>query len=144
MGILSPYFDASFTGTSFWELGQWYPGISVETDGTHIQDIGTFIDMGRAPLIFEIEAGVEETQKAAILAKRGDSGTLVWSRGSQTVTLLDITPTEADALDGHKLVLRFFTDDIPVGGVIPSGGETFVTELYETLITEAVETFITE
>src|SRR5215216_6643780 len=108
MGILSSYYAASFDSTGFWEQGAWYPGMSVETDGTLYNQTGgnhTYVDMGRAPLIFEISAGVEETQKAALIAKRGDTGTLVWSRGSQTVTLLDILPTEADAMDGHTLTL---------------------------------------
>ena len=144
MGILSPHYDASFTGTAFFELGQWYPGMDVTTDGTlhaRIDNGHTYVDMGRAPLIFDISAGVEETQKAALLAKRGDSGSLVWSRGTQTATLLDILPTEADALDANTITLRFFSDDLPAGAV--SSG-SFITEASETFITEAGETFIQE
>lgn len=147
MGILSPLYDASFAGVSFWEQGAWYPGIDVTTDGTLISLTGgthVFFDMGRAPLLFEIEAGVEAAQRTALEVKRGDSGTLVWSRGSHTCTLLDITPKEADAVDGHTLTLRFFTTDLPSGGGGGSGVATFVTELNETLITEPVETLITE
>lgn len=144
MGILPPLYDASFDATEFWELGAWYPGMSVETDGTLYHRIGaghTYVDMGRAPLIFEVSAGVEETQKAALIAKRGDSGTLVWSRGSQTVTLLDIIPTEADALDGHTLTLRFFSDDLPAGVV---SSTAFITEGGDTFITEGSDVFIQE
>jgi hypothetical protein len=130
MGILSPYYAASFTGTSFWEQDSsgWHPGLTVETDGTLYNQMGgnhTFIDMGRAPIIFEIQAGVEGAQATSLLAKRGDSGTLVWSRGTMTATLLDILPTEADisALDANTLTLRFFSDDLP-SSIIPSGGLT--------------------
>jgi hypothetical protein len=144
MGILSPRYAAAFDGVGFFELGTWYQGMTVETDGTLYSRVGsghTYVDMGRAPLIFEISAGVEETQKAALIAKRGDSGTLVWSRGSQTATLLDILPTEADAVDGHTLTLRFFSDDLPAGvapssAVISENGAYMLTEAGEFIIQE--------
>ena len=145
MGILSPHYGTTaFDGVGFFELGAWFQGMDVKTDGTlyaRIDNGHTYIDMGRAPLVFDVQAGVEETQKAALLAKRGDSGSLVWSRGTQTATLLDILPTEADALDANTITLRFFSDDLPAGAV--SSG-AFLTEASETFITEAGETFIQE
>ena len=146
MGILSPYFDASFDGASFWELGQWYPGIDVETEGT-LHSLGsgvhTFVDMGRAALVFEVQAGVEGTQLAALDGKRGDSGSLVWSRGTMTATLLDIlrNPGEADAFDANAVTLRFFSGDLPAGAV---SSTAFITEAGDTFVTEAGDTFIQE
>ena len=51
MGILSPLYQSSFDSTQFFELGAWYPGVDITTDGTLISHTGgthTFIDMGRA------------------------------------------------------------------------------------------------
>jgi hypothetical protein len=118
MGILSPVYDASFDSVSFFELAEsgFYPGVDVGTEGT-LQSLtgGTHIytDMGQSPLIFEIQAGVEGTQKAALLTKRGVTGSLIWSRGTMTVKLLDITPSEADAVNGNTLTLKFFTTQLP-------------------------------
>lgn len=148
MGILSPLYDKSFDGVSFFELvsSGYYPGMDVETEGT-LYNLGggvhTYVDMGRAPGIFEIVVGVEATQATALIGKRGDTGTLVWSRGSQTATLLDILPTEADvaAFDAQKLTLKFFSDDI-AGGVVSS--TAFLTEAGDTFVAEAGDTFIQE
>jgi hypothetical protein len=130
MGILSPFYAGTFASVSFWEQDSsgWHPGLTVETDGTLINLTGgnhVFMDMGRSPIIFDIVAGVEGAQATSLLAKRGDSGTLVWSRGTMTATLLDILPTEADVsgLDANTVTLRFFSDDLP-SSIVPSGGLT--------------------
>ena len=145
MGILSPLYSGSFASVSFFEQGAWYVGMDVETEGT-LHNLGggnhIYVDMGQAPGLFEISVGVEATQAAALLAKRGDSGTLVWSRGSQTATLLDIIPTEADAMDGHTYTLRFFSDDIAGGAVVASSA--IITEGGDPILTEAGEAWITE
>lgn len=140
MGILSPIYDASFDSTQFLELvsNNFYPGIDVDTDGTlysHMGGTHTYIDMGRAPLIFEVIAGVEGAQKTSLLGKRGDTGTLVWSRGTHTATLLDITPTEADAsgLDGNILTLKFFATSVPTG-IAPAA--RILTDTYLRLTTD--------
>lgn len=147
MGLLSPYYGSTaFDGVSFFEQGAHYPGMDVETEGT-LYNLGggvhTYVDMGQAPGIFELSVGAEGTQAAALISKRGDTGTLVWSRGSQTATLLDIIPTEADVagFDSNTYTLRFFSDDMPAE-VTPSGA--FLTEGGDTFITEGGDTFVTE
>src|SRR5690349_9292813 len=115
MGILSPYYNGSFdTTATFWEQSSsgFTPGMDVTTEGTlynHTGGVHTFVDMGRGAGIFQIEVAVEATQKAALIAKRGVSGTLVWSRGSQTATLLDILPSKLDVVDANRVSLRFFS-----------------------------------
>lgn len=141
MGILSPLYSAVFDGVSFMELGEWHPGISIETDGTlHSSTSGAhfFVDMGRAPIAFEVQAGVEATQRTALEGKRGDSGTLVWSRGTQTAILLDILPTEADAFDASTITLRFFASGLP------SSTTTYLlTDLYLSLTSDGGD-YLTE
>lgn len=144
MGILSGYFDASFDSTQFWEQVQsgFYPGMDVVTEGTLYNRTGgshTYIDMGRGPGIFEITVGVEAAQGAALIAKRGDSGSLVWSRGTQTATLLDILPTEADAFDAATYTLRFFSDDMPAGVV---ASNAWLTQSGDTWIGQSGDTWI--
>ena len=145
MGLLSPYYGTNaFDGVSFWEQGAYYPGMDVETEGT-LYNLGggvhTYVDMGKAAGLFSIVVGVEGTQAAALIAKRGVSGTLVWSRGSQTATLLDILPTEADAMDGQTLTLKFFSDDTPAG-VVPTG--VMATESGDVMITESGDSMVIE
>jgi len=146
VGLLSPFYAATFDSTQFWELGQWYVGMDVITESTlhsHTGGTHTFVDMGMAAGIFEITAGVEAAQLAALDAKRGASGSLVWSRGTQTATLLDIihTPGQAGEHDAYTVTLRLFSDDLPSGVV---AGTAFITEGGDTFITEGGDTFIQE
>lgn len=148
MGLLSPLYSGSFDSTAFMELvsGGFLPGRDVDTEGT-LYNLGggthIYVDMGQAPGIFEIVVGVEGTQASALIGKRGDTGTLVWSRGSQTATLLDILPTEADVagFDANTLTLKFFSDDFP-SGVTPSGA--IVSEGSVSIVTEGGVSIVTE
>jgi hypothetical protein len=126
MGILSALYDGSFDSTGFQEQAEsgWLPGRDVMTEGTLYSRMGgghTYVDMGQGGGVFELRVGVEAAQKAALEGKRGDSGTLVWSRGSQTATLLDILPSQAGVLDGYIVTLRLFSNDI-ASGVLPGMG----------------------
>ena len=146
MGILSTAYAGSFDSTQFMELSSsnFHPGMDIVTDGTLYNRTGgshTYVDMGRAPSIFTIEVGVEGTQRAALEGKRGVSGSLVWSRGTQTATLLDILPSDVDVVDANKVSLRFFSNDLPSGvvsttAIITEGGATIITESGDTIITE--------
>ena len=124
MGILSTAYAGSFDSTQFMELSSsnFHPGMDIVTDGTLYNRTGgshTYVDMGRAPSLFTIEVGVEGTQRTALEGKRGVTGSLVWSRGTQTATLLDIVPSDVDVVDANKVNLRFFSNDIP-SSVVPS------------------------
>ena len=144
MGRLSPQYDASFDGVSFWEQGVFYPGRDVTTEGTlYSYGAGShaYIDMGQGAPPFEIVAGVEATQAAALLTKRGVSGSLIWSRGSQTATLLDILPTEADAVNGNTYTLRFFSNSFP-SNVVPANA--IVTESGDPIVTESGDYIVME
>ena len=149
MGVLDAYYDSSFDGVSFWSQSDGSDhrsGKDVETAGTKYSLGGgdhVYIDMGQAHAPFEIVAGVNGAEYTSIKAKRGVTGTLVWSRGSMSATLLDIIPQpgKAGPLDAWTIQLRFFSTDAPAG-VTPSGafttegGSEFTTEGGDALIGE--------
>jgi hypothetical protein len=146
MGRIANHYGASFDGVSFWEQssGSFHPGMDVNSSGTlynHTGGTHTYVDMGKAAGLFEINAAVEAAQRTALEAKRGVSGSLIWSRGTQTATLLDILPSEVDGFDGHKLTLRFFSDGFPSAVLAATA---FITESSDTFITESGETLIQE
>lgn len=109
MIILTPLYDASFDGVDFFEApGAFYPDRSVTTEGGVLGS--TFIDLGEGAEPFELAAGVDESEWAALMAKRGDVGTLVFS-GSAGLTckLLAVLdrPGLAGNLGAYSIVLRF-------------------------------------
>jgi hypothetical protein len=148
MGILSPHYNLTFDGVSAWEQSSsgYLPGRMIGTEGTlySLRDgVHVFSDMGRADPPWEITVAVEGTQRAALQGKRGVEGTLVWSRGTQTATLLDIidSPGKAGAFDAYTIVLRLFSADTPSGVTASSGltseaGDLFITEAGEYLAQE--------
>jgi hypothetical protein len=113
--LLSPYYDASFDGVSFWEQSQggFYPQRSVTTEGaaqhTPASSSNAFDDQGAGAEPFEITVAVEGAEYRALLAKRGDTGTLSYSGGSVSVLLLDIIdkPGKAGSYDAYTIGLRF-------------------------------------
>ena len=117
MSLLSPLYDASFAAVSFQEQSSsgWLPGRTFDTHGTQYSNEGnhTYIVSGEKAEPFEITAGVDGTQATALLGKRGDTGTLVWSRGSMSATLLDVIPSKAGPLDAYTVRLRFFSTATP-------------------------------
>jgi hypothetical protein len=146
MGILLPLYDSSFDGSAFFELAPsgYYPGQSITTAGTSYSRAGaghTYIDMGEERGPFEIQAGVEAAALASLTAKRGDEGTLVWSRGSQTATLLDIVPRRAGAHALYMVSLKFFSAELPAG-IVPSSAR--LTESGDVRVTESGDVRIVE
>jgi hypothetical protein len=115
MGILSPHYNSSFDGTSFWEQSAsgFYSQRPITTTGgpqkQPASDTATFDDQGEGAEPFELEVGVDGAEYAALLAKRGDNGTLAYSGGSVTCTLIAVIdqPGKAGALDAYKIRLRF-------------------------------------
>jgi hypothetical protein len=146
MGVLDTLYDSQFSGVQFWEQSPsgYYPGQTVTTAGTAYSRAGaghTYIDMGEERGLFEIQAGVEAAALASLTAKRGDSGTLVWSRGSQTATLLDIVPRRAGAHALYMVSLKFFSSDTPAG-ITPSSAR--LTESGDVRVTESGDVRIVE
>ena len=115
MSLLSPYYQSSFDGVSFWEqsAGGFYPQKSTTTEGGPLHqpasDTSTLDDQGAGAEPFEISVGVDGAEYLALLSKRGDSGTLAYSGGSLTCVLIAIIdrPGKAGALDSYSVVLRF-------------------------------------
>lgn len=133
MGVLDSLYDASFASVGFFELDQnnARPGIDQETAGTTYSTGGgnhIYIDCGRVYASFEIVVGMNTAEYVAMRAKRGDSGTLTWSRGSMSATLLAVIPQpgKAGPLEAWTVALRFFSTDTP--SAVISGGIGFVTE----------------
>jgi hypothetical protein len=129
MGLLSPYYGSTaFDGVGFWEQSQGQdtrPGRDILTDGT-LYNIGgayLYVDMGETAQTFDIVAGVEGAELTSLRAKRGVTGSLVWSRGTWTATLKDIRPQPGRAgnLDAYTVTLTFFSTSYPSGS-IPGDG----------------------
>lgn len=115
MTILTPYYDASFDGVSFFELAEsgFYTQRPVTTAGGALHqpasDTSTFDDQGAGAEPFELTVGVDGAEYLALLGKRGDNGTLSYSGGSLSATLIAIIdrPGKAGPLDSYTIVLRF-------------------------------------
>jgi hypothetical protein len=113
--VLSPHYDASFDGVSFWEQtsSNIYQQAPITTEGgalhTPASDSNTFDDQGAGAQPFEITVGVDGAEYLALMSKRGDNGTLAYSGGSLTCTLIAILdhPGRVGALDIYKIGLRF-------------------------------------
>lgn len=146
--MLDDLYSADFAGVGFFELdqGNARPGVDQETAGTKYSTGGgnhIYIDCGRSYAPFEIAAGMNTAEYTAIRAKRGDSGTLTWSRGSMSATLLDVTPQpgKAGPLEAYTVVLRFWSTDTPTSvgaseGMITESSEFFITEAGEYIVQE--------
>jgi len=115
MTLLTPYYDSSFDGVSFWEqtASGFYPQKSVTTEGGPLHQPAssenTFDDQGAGAEPFELTVGVDSAEYLALLSKRGDNGSLVYSGGTVTATLIAIIdrPGKAGPLDSYTIVLRF-------------------------------------
>lgn len=116
MGILSPYYDASFDGIDFWEQDQGSgtrPGAPLTQSDTlyHVpgSDTNILIDMGQAASEFTLVAAVEGAELSSLLGAVGSSGSLVFSRGTTTARLraLEDNPGKAGALDAYTVSLKF-------------------------------------
>ncbi len=115
MGLLSSFYNMSFDGVSAWEQSSsgFYPQRPVTTRGDAqkqpASNSSAFDDRGEANDPFELTVGVDGAEYAALLAKRGDNGTLTYSGGSVTCTLIAIIdqPGKAGPHDAYKVGLRF-------------------------------------
>lgn len=120
MSILAPFYDMTFDGVSAWEqsASNFYPQRPITTEGeAHHQpasDNATFDDRGQGADPFEIVVGVDGAEYASLMAKRGDTGTLSYSGGSLTATLLAIIdkPGKAGPLDAYTITLRFYPGSV--------------------------------
>lgn len=116
MGILSPFYDASFDGVDFWEQdgsgGGYRPGRPRSRAGgtVHVGSTNTNIqqDMGQAASEFDIIAACEGAEYDSLIGKAGTSASLVWSRGTETVYCKEVvdSPGKAGALDAYTIVLK--------------------------------------
>lgn len=115
MAILTPFYNMSFDGVQAWEQSPdgFYPQRSITTEGDArhrpASDDASFDDQGAGAEPFEISVGVDGAEYAALMSKRGDSGTLVYSGGTLTACLVAILdrPGKAGPLDAYTLSLRF-------------------------------------
>ena len=115
MASLASFYDASFDGVSFWEQdgsGGFRPGRPKVRAGTtvHMGSTNTNVrlDMGQAASEFEIIAGCDETEYTSLMGKAGTSGSLVWSRGTETVYCTEVvdSPGAAGSSGLYTITLR--------------------------------------
>ena len=114
MGVLSGAYNGSFGGVSFFEIssGGGLAGAPLDELGTayHIPftDSNEEINTGNGPREWEILVGVEAAQLSSLEGKVGDSGTLVWHRGSwSSVRLRGLGPSEKTlGFDAYKVSLK--------------------------------------
>ena len=93
MTFPNDYYDGSFGGTSFWEQfpGQQGAEHSRQLEDTliHIPGGNTIIQQtsGLAPHLLELVVVAALTQRDALEGKVGQSGSLVYQRGTRTARL---------------------------------------------------------
>lgn len=112
MGVIANAADGSFSGVSFWE--QW-PNAEAPEPSTTSKDAVLEIpgssnvyyqDFGQAAQTLDLEVAVESP--AAIKAKRGVRGSLVYHAGTVTARLRSVTNIRKDAIiGGYKVTLSF-------------------------------------
>ena len=115
MGLLSPFYQSSFDGVSFWEQspGGFYQQRPITTTGgpqhTPGSSSNAFDDQGAGAEPFELSVGVDGAEYLALLGKRGDAGTLTYSGGALTCVLIAILdrPGKAGPFDAYTITLRF-------------------------------------
>jgi hypothetical protein len=116
MPTLAAFYDASFDGTSFWEQDGsgdgWRPGRPHTRAGStvHMGSTNTNVrlDMGAGASEFDVIAGCDAAEYSALMGKAGTTGTLVWSRGSESVYCVEVvdSPGEAGSTGLYKITLR--------------------------------------
>lgn len=115
MTILTPLYNSSFDSVQFFELSQsgFYAQRPITTEGTDqhqpASSSNAFDDQGEGAEPFELSVGVDGAEYLALMGKRGDSGTLVYSGGSLTCVLIAIIdkPGKAGPFDAYTISLRF-------------------------------------
>ena len=112
MSLLSPLYDGSFAGVSFFEL--FDGGFGIEPDRmedvsiTHIPggDNKVTQSSGLQPQTLELPVGVEGAELTSLKGKVGHSGSLVTHMGTQTARCIGIKQVQKSGeLDGYKAVL---------------------------------------
>ncbi len=113
---ISSFYDGSFGGTSFWE--QYEGGLSanepdVRTNEAILEIPGgnavVYQDFGQGAQTLELPVAVMAAELAALRAKRGVSGSLVWHSGTNSARLRHVTNARRVALDsdGYLCQLNF-------------------------------------
>jgi len=112
---IASFYNGSFGGTSFFEQSAsgYTPGRPITTEGDVRHRPGSsdndFDDQGAGAEPFTIVVAVDLAEYQALIIQRGDTGTLVYSRGSITATLIQVqdTPGKADPFDIYTISLVF-------------------------------------